>query len=278
MAIPFANFKSRDRLWITDDNNLITYICDPRDIGKNARKVQNLQIKIPLNNIVELSKIRKDDITIITIVTEVEIIIERLTNLGKMLFFYFRDANKASELKNTICSRSNKNLLSNSQTSSNESVELDNHVPNQTKPNSDKNNGIHKNVLGIRTQSNSNPKRNSHTIVPESDDGDHLDDVALVLPFGTQISRRRAAIVPEYTRNKMPTTSKDDTATNPQPDYDDTVQDLLNYDSMKELKAIFDGTFIVSRDHTIPRKENKKESNLQPFAFLICAAIWNGSN
>ena len=85
-------------------------------------------------------------------------------------------------------------------------------------------------------------------IAPESDkgDGDDDDDQTLVLPFGTQIPRKRAASVSANTQHKLPAISVENTKMSPQPDHEDEIEDLLSYEVIRDLLATSKGIAIVS--------------------------------
>ncbi|PWN37789.1 uncharacterized protein FA14DRAFT_153145 [Meira miltonrushii] len=248
LAIPFPNFKSRDRLWITDDNFLITYICDPGDIAQNARKARNIKVRFALSKIVDVAMTQREGIFIITIECSTEIIVAKRQKLGKILFFFFRDADKAVELKNIIRSNSENIRLSSSPTSSDDGAGTADPRSSQLATRNGNNGSIHPGANGSHPGANGSTSRSvtftqgaPQIIAEESDKGDddddHDDDQTLVLPFGTQIPRRRASSLPTTTQPKVPTILQENTNLFPQPDHEDDVQDLLQYEEVRDLQA-----------------------------------------
>jgi hypothetical protein len=247
LSIPFSNFKSRDRLWITDDDILITYICDPRDIAQNARRVRNAKVKFPLSKIIAVSMTQQKDISIITIECNTVITTTQRQKLGKILFFYFRDADKAVELKNIIRSNSNNIRLTSSPATSDDGSGTANPKFSQNTTQIGNTDSIHPGANGSTTKSVKVSEEAPQVIAPESDKGDDDDDDrTLVLPFGTQIPRKRSASLPTSTQHQIPAIFKVERKVSPQPDYEDDVQDLLKYEEIRDLQATVEGIAIVS--------------------------------
>lgn len=223
-------------------------MCDPRDVAQKARKIRNVRVRFPLNKVIDLAMTQREDIFIITIECSTEITVSQRQKLGKTLFFYFRDADKAVELKNIIRSNSNSIRLSSSPTSTDDGTGMEGSKALQHATQKGNNSSIHPPTNASTTKSVSFTQGTSEIIALESDKGDDDDDDdrTLVLPFGTQMPRKRASSLPTGTQYKLPTILQENTKLLPQPDYDDEVQELLKYEEVRDLQATFEGILIVS--------------------------------
>ena len=224
-------------------------MCDPRDIGQNARKVRNIKVKFALSKVVSVSLVQQKEISIVSVECSTDLItITQRHKLGKVLFFYFRDADKAVELKNIIRSNGDNVRLSSSPASSNVVAGAEDPNSLQSATQVGNNGSIYPNANGgPTTKSVTISDEAPQIIAPESDKGDdNDDDQTLVLPFGTQIPRKRAASVSANTQHKVPAISVEDTKFSPQPDHEDEIEDLLKYEEIRDLKATIEGIALVS--------------------------------